>query len=285
MGIKIISTVDGNRTMPLGRYFQLYLKLIASRIRSQMQYRLSFVLDVLGGFGSTGLDLLAVLVIFAQTRSLGGWSLGEVALLYGLSALSFAVHELFQGADDNDVFASYIQRGLFDQMLMRPLPTPCQMLTEYFILRRFGRLTQGALALALGITLAQPHWTLVKLFYLPLVIAGGALFFMAISIAGCTLCFWTVQSTEVVNIFTYGGTTMLQYPLDIYQQWMQRFFVYVLPMAFINYYPALFFLDRPDPFNLPAFVPFLAPLVCLAVFALSLRVWRWGIEHYTSTGS
>ncbi len=38
-------------------------------------------------------------------------------------------------------------------------------------------------------------------------------------------------------LFAYGGTTMLQYPLTIYQEWMQKFFVYVLPMAFINYFP------------------------------------------------
>jgi len=199
--------------------------------------------------------------------------------------VSFALHELFQSAFDNDVFAFYIQRGLFDQMLIRPLPTFFQMATEYFLLRRFGRMTQGLLAFALGVALAQPHWTFAKLFYLPVVIAGGAVFFLAISIVRCTLCFWTVQSTEVVNIFTYGGTTMLQYPLTIYQEWMQKFFVYILPMAFINYFPTLFFLDKMAPFRLPAFVPFLAPVVCIGVFLLSLRVWKFGVAHYTSTGS
>jgi ABC-2 type transport system permease protein len=137
----------------------------------------------------------------------------------------------------------------------------------------------------LGAALAQPHWTLAKLIYLPMVIAGGALFFLAISIAGCALCFWTVESTEVVNIFTYGGTTMLQYPLTIYQEWMQKFFVYILPMAFINYFPALYFLEKPDSFHLPPLAPFLSPMVCVVVFLLSLRVWEFGVAHYTSTGS
>ena len=266
-------------------YLRLYFRLISSRIRSQMQYRLSFLLDVVGNFFGNFTDLAALMVMFTQARSLGGWSFGEIAFLYGLSSVSFALHELFQGAFDNDVFAFYIQRGLFDQMLIRPLPTFFQMATEYFLLRRFGRMTQGLLAFALGVALAQPHWTFAKLLYLPVVIAGGAVFFLAISIAGCTLCFWTVQSTEVVNIFTYGGTTMLQYPLTIYQEWMQKFFVYILPMAFINYFPTLFFLDKADPFRLPAFVPFLAPVVCIGVFLLSLRVWKFGVAHYTSTGS
>jgi ABC-2 type transport system permease protein len=276
---------DREGELRAGGYGRLYLRLIASRIRSQMQYRLSFVLDTVVSFLATFCDLAALMIMFTQARTLGGWSFGEIAFLYGLSSLSFALHELVQGAFDNDVFAGYIQRGLFDQMLIRPLPTVFQMLAEFFLLRRLGRMAQGALAFALGIALAQPHWTLMKVLYLPLVVAGGALFFLAISIAGCTLCFWTVQSTEVVNIFTYGGTTMLQYPLTIYQEWIQKFFVYILPMAFINYFPTLFFLGRPDPFRLPPFVPFLAPIVCGGVFLISLRVWRFGVAHYASTGS
>jgi ABC-2 type transport system permease protein len=264
---------------------ELYFRLMASRIRAQMQYRFSFVMDVVANLFSNFTDLAALFVMFTQATALGGWSLGEVAFLYGLSSVSFALHELFQGAFDNDVFATYIQRGQFDQILIRPLPVSFQMFTEYFMLRRLGRMTQGLLAFALGVALAQPHWTFAKLLYLPWVLAGGAVFFLAISITGCTLCFWMVQPTEVVNIFTYGGTTMLSYPLTIYQEWMQRFFVYILPMAFINFFPSLYFLDRPDPFHLPPFVPFLAPVVCGAVFMIALRLWAFGVARYTSTGS
>jgi len=271
--------------MGITSYLRLYLRLISSRVRSQMQYRLSFLLDTLGGFMGTFTDLAAILVMFTRVPAIGGWSLGEVAFLYGLSSISFAIHELFQGAFDSDVFALYIQRGTFDQLLVRPLPTVFSMFSEYFMLRRLGRMAQGLVALGLGIAWAQPHWTWGKLIYLPIVVFGGAVFFLAISIVGCTLNFWTIESTEVVNIFTYGGTTMLQYPLTIYQEWMQKFFVYILPMAFINYFPTLFFLDKTVPFRMPAFVPFLAPVVCTGVFLLSLRVWRFGVAHYTSTGS
>ena len=42
---------------------------------------------------------------------------------------------------------------------------------------------------------------------------------------------------------------------------MRAFFTYVMPFIFLNYYPALFFLDKPDPLGMPAFAPFLAPFV------------------------
>jgi len=250
-----------------------------------MQYRTSFMLDALGTFLINFTDLLSIWIIMNHTPLMGGWTLGEIALLYGLVTASFGLHELVQGAFDNDVFADYIQRGLFDQLLTRPLPIVFQMLTEFFPLRRLGRITQGFFALGLGVWLSHVRWTLGKVLFVPLIVLGGVVFFMAISIAGCTLCFWTVKSTEIVNIFTYGGQALLSYPMSVYQQWMRQFFTYILPMAFINYFPALYLLDKPNPFGLPSFVPFLAPLVCCAMFLLSLRLWRFGVGRYQSTGS
>ncbi|MEW5988101.1 MAG: ABC-2 family transporter protein, partial [Chloroflexota bacterium] len=90
---------------------------------------------------------------------------------------------------------------------------------------------------------------------------------------------------EVVNIFTYGGSEMMSYPMSIYQGWLRRFFTFVVPAIFLNYYPALYFLDKPDPLGLPAVAPFLAPVVGLGVLTLALLFWRFGVRHYQSTGT
>jgi len=73
--------------------------------------------------------------------------------------------------------------------------------------------------------------------------------------------------------------------MHIYEAWMRSVFTFVIPMAFINYYPALYLLGKPDPTGMPAWLPFIAPLVALLVFAVAVRVWRVGVQHYQSTGS
>ena len=50
---------------------------------------------------------------------------------------------------------------------------------------------------------------------------------------------------------------------------MRSVFTFVIPMAFINYYPALYLLGKPDPTGMPAWLPFIAPLVALLVFAVA----------------
>jgi ABC-2 type transport system permease protein len=140
-------------------------------------------------------------------------------------------------------------------------------------------------ALLLAMALLNIHWTADKLIYLPVVIVSLIAFFGGLFIIGSTITFWTVESIEVVNIFTYGGSEMMSYPMHIYPAWLRQFFTFILPAIFLNYYPALYFLNKPDPLGLPAFAPFVAPLAVAAVLAAALLFWNYGLRHYQSTGT
>jgi ABC-2 type transport system permease protein len=264
-------------------YIRLYPKLISAQIRSQMQYRVSFVAEMIGHFLVTALDFVALAILLTRFQTIGAWGLAEVALLYGMSAVSLSLSELLVG--DFDDFDKLVMRGDFDRVLIRPLAVVFQMMTGAFRLRRIGRMAQGTLALAIALFLLHPAWTPEKWLFLAVTLAGGAFFFMAIFIVGATTAFWTPQTAELTNIFTYGGNFMTSYPMHIYEEWMREVFTFIIPMAFINYYPALYLLNKPDPFGLPGWTPFLSPLVAGAVFVVSLAVWRFGVRHYQSTGS
>jgi len=263
----------------------LYFRLISIRIRSQMQYRLSFVFDALGSMFGTLIEFISLAAVFTRFGNIGGWTLGEVAFLYGLAEMSFATMDMIFSGFDPDFFSLQIQRGALDQMLLRPVHLPLQVFGSEFVLRRLGRIGNGLAVFALSLSLTSITWTPAKLLYLPVVWISTVAFFGGLFVAGATLSFWTVQSIEAVNIFTYGGVTMMSYPLPVYGEWMRRFFTFVVPAALMIYYPALFFLDKPDPLGLPPVMPFLAPLAGFAVLAAAFAFWRIGLQKYTSTGT
>ncbi len=262
---------------------RLYFRMIGMQVRSEMQYRASFVAELVGNLLVTGLDFVMVAVLLMRFQAIGGWTLAEVVFLYGSSAVSFSLAELFVGTFDN--FEQWVVRGDFDRVLLRPLPVIFQMLTGAFPLRRFGRLAQGTIALGVAFVLLKPVWNVGHWLFWGVMLAGGALFFMAIFVLGATLSFWSPQMHEVANIFTYGGQFMTSYPMHIYEAWLRSIFTFVIPLAFVNYYPALFLLGKPDPFGLPGWVSFLAPLIAVAAFRGAIAIWRVGVRHYQSTGS
>jgi ABC-2 type transport system permease protein len=259
----------------------LYRRLVGARIRAQMQYRVSFLLMTLVSMVVTCSDLLAILILFNYFGDLAGWRAGEVALLYGLAMVAFGLSEMV--AAGFDVFPQAIQRGEFDQVLLRPVGIFVQVLAADFQLRRLGRVSQGGLALAIAWT--SIAWTPLKVLYLVVVLVSGCVMFSALLVLGAVLCFWTVQSIEIINTVTYGGTEMASYPLPIYHELLQRFFTFVVPLAFVSYFPALYLLDRPELQRLPSWLPGMTPVAAAMLALIAWLAWQVGVRHYQSTGS
>jgi ABC-2 type transport system permease protein len=160
-----------------------------------------------------------------------------------------------------------------------------QSLVNEVSLRHFGQLAQGILLLGIGIASVSADWTLAKILYMPVVILSGAALFMALFTVEAIISFWTVNSIEAINAFTYGGSDLGQYPLPIFKRGMRAIFLWVIPVGFMSYYPALYFLDKPDPLGFPEFASFVSPLAALAFCLVVSRGWSFAIRHYRSTGS
>jgi ABC-2 type transport system permease protein len=261
----------------------VYRRLVAAQVRSQLQYRLSFALDLLGAFLISFLDFLAVLVIFHNIPRLGGWNVHEVAFLYATSCISFALTDLTIGHLDE--FPRRIRDGSFDVLLLRPRGTLFQVVASDFALRRLGKLVQALGVLVYALSGLNIAWDPGRIAMLALMIPSGAVVFGAVWVTGICLVFWTTVGGEVTNAFTYGGNFLTQYPINIYSDWMRRLLAYVIPMAFVSYFPALYVLGKPDPLGLPSFLRFASPLVALLAAIVAGCGWRFAVRHYRSTGS
>jgi ABC-2 type transport system permease protein len=265
----------------LGSYF----KLLGAQMRSQLQYRVSFILDVFSTTLFTITEFGAFALVLTRFETVGGWTLAEVAFLYSLVELSFGFMDMVFAGFDPTFFGQGVRKGTFDQFLLRPVPIIWQVLGSDLTLRRIGRIFLGVVIFVFAVNLGNLEWTLGKVVYLPFVVVGMILFFGGLFMIGSSITFWTVESVEAMNILTYGGGFLISYPMSIYQDWLRRIFTFVIPAIFLNYYPALYFLDKPDPFGFPYITHFLAPVAGAVVFAVALAFWKFGLEHYQSTGN
>jgi ABC-2 type transport system permease protein len=248
---------------------KMYFRLLSIQIRSQMQFQTSFWFELISTGLLSGSYFLSLALIMQRFENLAGWRLGEIAFLVGLIETSFGTMDMIFSGFDEVYFSQLVHQGTLDQILLRPVHSFWQILGSRFLLRRIGRIVEGLIILGVSASLLDIQWTTAKLLYLPVVFISQVLTMGALFITGATLTFWTVQSVEAMNILTYGGTEMMSYPVQIYPGWMRGFFTYVIPFVFLNYSPALYFLDKPDPLNLPPVAPFLAPLVAVVMFS-----WR-----------
>ena len=183
--------------------FQLYWRYISISVRSQMQYRASFVMESLGQFAVTGIEFVGVLVLFSRFSTLEGWSLHEVAFLYGLVNVGFAFADTISRGFDS--FGLMVKSGDFDRLLLRPRSTVLQIMGQELVLRRVGRLAQGLAVLVWAATILHVDWTAAKVALTVATISGGAALFAGLMILQATLAFWTTETLEIMNTVTHGG--------------------------------------------------------------------------------
>jgi ABC-2 type transport system permease protein len=260
----------------------VWRRLVGAQLRSQLQYRASFALDAFGSFWISFIDFLVVLTIFHNVTRLNSWNVHQVAFLYALSSISFAFTDLFIGHLDQ--FPQLIRDGNFDIVLVRPRGTLFQIIASDIAIRRLSRVLQGLIVLAYALGTLTIHWTFWRVVVLVASLPSAVVIFSAVWVCGACIAFWTTDGGEFTNAFTYGGTAMAQYPFDIYATWLRRLLGFVIPLAFVCYFPALFVLDKRDPLGLPRVLEFISPLVAVGAATVAGLVWRFAVRHYRSAG-
>jgi ABC-2 type transport system permease protein len=263
---------------------RLYGRYAAASVRAQLQYPASFALLSLGQFLSTIIEFVGLWALFQRFHTIVGFALPQVALFYATVNIAFALADMLSRGFDT-FGSNFVRTGEFDRLLLRPRATPLQLLGHQLRLTRLGRLLQGVLVLGIAVTLLEHRWSIGDGLLLCAAIAGGVALFIGLMVLQATLAFWTVESLEIANALTYGGVLAAQYPLHIYARWLQLFFIYVVPLACVAYFPIIALIGTGDPLGAPAWLLPASPLAGVAFLALALLLWRRGVRRYTSAGS
>ena len=262
---------------------QLYFKLIAVCIRGQMQYRLSFFFQTLGQFLVTFSEFVVMWTLFQRFHQLGDWNFAEVAVFYGLVGVSFAIADSISTGFDR--FGPMVRDGTFDRILLRPRSLILQIAGQDFTPKRIGRFIQAFVALIWGLSQLEVDLTVWRYGLIGAIVLSNVVVFVSLFLVQATISIWTIESLEAMNSLTYGGAEVARYPMTIYSEWVRKLFTYIVPLACCSYFPVVALLGQKDALGTGLAFQVCAPLLCIPFAVLCVQFWRFGVRHYTSTGS
>lgn len=260
---------------------QGYRHIATMWMRSSLAYPTSFWMLTTGAAVVGCLDFVGIWIMFHTIDSLGGFSLPEIGFLYGAAGFGLAVGDLVAGQVQR--LGQLVRVGRLDTMMVRPVPLIAQVCAEEFAPRRVSRVLVTSGVFAWGASYVD--WTPAKVLVSLLMLLSGATIFASLFVLFSCLQFWTHDSAEVASAFTYGGSTASQYPLAIFPSEVVKALTFAMPLAFVNWYPSLYILDREDPFGMPEILQFASPVAAAILVAVTALAWRTSVRHYTSTGS
>lgn len=256
---------------------RLYAHFFRIQFRSAMQYKASFVLTCIGQFLVSFNVFLGVFFMFQRFHGVKGYTYSEVLLCFGITLMEFSLAEMI--ARGFDTFSSMISNGVFDRIMVRPRNEIFQVLGQKIEFTRIGRMLQAIVMFVYGIAVSGVEWTAAKVFTVVFMLLGGTAVFCGIFLIYASICFFTLEGLEFMNILTDGAREYGKYPVNIYGKKVLLLCTFVVPYALVQYYPLLFLLGRGVWWY--ALLPaggFLFLLPCLLF-------WRFGLAHYKSTGS
>lgn len=259
---------------------KLYIKYISLLLKSQLQYKASFVMTVITQFIQPFALFAGIYFLFKRFGSIQGWTLYEVFMCYAVVGACFAISTCF--ARGFDSFDNMIRTATFDRVLVRPRGTILQILGSNFDIKRIGHLLQSLIVLIVAIIGADIAWDAIRIIMIANMLIGGSIIFSGIYMLQAAAAFWTIEALEVANIFTHGMKEHASYPLNIFPKWITVIFTFIIPFGTINYLPLQYLLGKIEGNGLLyAFLPLFGGLFILPC----ILAWKYGVRKYSSAGS
>lgn len=259
------------------RHWRVYRTFVVSAFHRELEFRANFFAKMIQNVMWIGFAVAIVLVVFANTRSIAGWSeptvlvlTGTAAIMTSLSAgLFFSLMEIPQ----------QVRQGTLDFVVTKPLDSQMWVSLRRVNFDQLGPLLFGVSLLVYGLHGAHAHpGPLQWLAWIALTLSALAMFY-GLSLGLMTTAIWLVR-VDNLWVLTDTAANVSRTPVDVYPASVQRLFLYFLPLAFLATVPAKVLVGG---FDGRWFV------LGIAWGAISLFVsrafWRYATRHYASASS
>lgn len=259
-------------------YLSIYRKILAQDLKSKMSYRADFIISTIGMIFTNILGFVTFWIMFQSFEEINGWSYYEILFLYGFSLISLTPMQCF--FDNNWNLRGYVYSGDFVKYCFRPINLFFYYMSEVFDIKGLGQLVMGLGTVIYAWKHIGLEVSVIIILKLILALITASLFMIAIMNLAAATCFWVINSGYIM-VMAFKFTNYAKYPASIYNNVFRLIFTFVIPVAFVAYYPSLLFL-RSD--NVPLLTQ-LSPIIGILFFYFSYKVWMKGATSYTGTGS
>jgi ABC-2 type transport system permease protein len=204
--------------------------------------------------------------------------------LYSLIFITYGILIIFfTGLRD---FDENIRLGKLDRYLLRPRGVLLQIITSNS--DWFAAIGHGGLGICIFIISANSvgiNWNLLTVTYYIFSIIGGVLIQGAVFLFFACFSFYLIKADRAKSVLYFNLRRFAGYPLSIYHKVIQMLLLYVIPFAFVNFFPAQYLLRKEDMKQYPEIYMYLAPFIGIVLYAAAYLFWRISLKKYKSTGN
>ena len=246
----------------------IFLSIKYNIIR-QMENKVTFITNILFMILNNASFILQWVILFSLKEEIGGYTIKEVVLLWGIASGTFGVaHIVFNKAFE---MSDLIINGKLDTFLVQPKNVFLSVITSETRISAIGDLIYGYICLFIyGISIKN------FLLYTLFLITGGIIVSAFASILG-SLSFWIVRGDIISDSLTNMMLNFATYPGTIFKDGVRILFYTIIPLGISNYIP----VDTIIRFNIGN----LATVISFTIFItiMAFTIFNKGLKRYSSS--
>jgi ABC-2 type transport system permease protein len=215
------------------RTLKFLLALWQANLISAMEYRASFILQVVGMMLNNGVYFIFWVIFFDRFNEIGGWGLPDMFLIFGLVACSYGLAMVLFG---NAIqLGDVIANGQLDYYLSLPRPVLLHALASHSRFSGLGDMTYGILSFFFA-----GQVTLAAFARFGLGVVFSALIFLAFLVITQSLAFWLGNAQLIGTQAINAIVTFSIYPTSLFDQTARFLLFTIVPAMLVGAVPAEF---------------------------------------------
>lgn len=263
----------------------MYVMYCKISIKSWFQYRLDAFLRSFAVMFRESTSIIVIYIAFKSFKNIGMWNIYELLFLYSFLFLTYGIFIIFfTGLRD---FQGMVEKGELDRLFLRPRGILFQVMasnSDWFAAIGHGFL--GILLFLYSAEKCQIQWSLVHAIIAVLCIISGVMIQGAIFLVFASISIFVVKTEAIKDVLYWNIKKFMGYPISIYHKVIQVIVVYIIPLAFINYFPSQLLMKKVDVGNcFPYSYCYISAILGFFLYLIAYGIWRISLKYYTSTGS
>ncbi len=244
--------------------------LTAVNLASSMEYRASFITQIVFMFINNGIYFVFWLIFFNQFGAVRGYDIGDIYLLFAVVAFSFGIGSLFAGNTGANL-AYLIAQGRLDYYLVLPRNLLLHVIFSRMQVSAIGDISFGLLAFLFAARLHLLDWLLFFAVSIP-----AALIFVGFATIAGSLAFYMGNAQYASQQMANAMLTFSLYPHTLFSG-ATRFLLYTaIPAFFIGAVPVEIIKGREGTLLLGMWA------VVMLIWLLTTAVFYYGLRRYES---
>lgn len=260
------------------RYIRLFTTFAKISLIRNMEFKSNFLMTLALEVAWTMVTFFTITIVFSQTNSMGGWSKGEVFLIYALFRLSSALSAMFTRINIEKL-PELINTGEFDFVLVKPVNHFFLTIFRHMAIDRISQLIAGLLLVWYSYTLMQLPLTIFVWIQVIMFAIIGTVIRTAISLL-IHLPSFKLQQVQNFLRLELTFTTTARFPRIVYPVGLRFFLSFIVPVLFIAAVPAELILGKSSLFWLGLLLG-----TAIGLGYLSYSLFNLALKYYSSASS